>query len=90
MSAQVRTCISLFLENRSKSFDATYNRFPTQKKGGIGSSWFSRRHLPISIKLPLPLKSPSVPNSPGPNQFNASKSPPILTITNDSCKNSIF
>jgi len=71
--------------NRSRSFDATYTRATgTGPRKGIGSSWFSRRHLPISVKLPISLKSPSVPSSPGPNQLTLKA--PILTVTNETCK----
>lgn len=68
--------------NRSRSFDATYSS--TMPRKCAGSSWFSRRHLPISVKLPLPVKSPSIPNSPGPSQLKFKT--PILTVTNENSK----
>ncbi|CAL8126708.1 unnamed protein product [Orchesella dallaii] len=59
------------LGNRSKSFDATLS-----VRRGLGSSWFARRHLPISHKLPSAASNTA--NQPLPQLRT-----PILTITNE-------
>ncbi|CAG7820901.1 unnamed protein product [Allacma fusca] len=76
------------LGNRSRSFDATI----VMARKGPGSSWFSRRHQPIAVKLPLPINSPTI-SSPGDTRYFPGNAAgilrtPILTITNENASKS--